>query len=79
MDIDRTGSAASSDRMTDLGLSKAVADGDSTIQDSADDGDSTDANGTSRSRSEGVFVGDQNGMPAPIPRPHAQLSSFPRR
>jgi len=62
MDIDRTGSAASSDRMTDLGLSKAVADGDS-----------TDANSTSRNRLEGFFVGDQNVMPASLPVPSGAL------
>jgi len=55
-----------SESITDPGLSAAVADGDS-----------TDANGTSRSRLEGFFVGDQNVAPASLPVPSGAVELAP--
>jgi hypothetical protein len=55
-----------SESITDPGPSAAVADGDS-----------TDANGTFRSRLEGFFVGDQNVAPASLPVPSGAVELAP--
>ncbi|MBC8009316.1 MAG: BNR-4 repeat-containing protein [Burkholderiales bacterium] len=83
---------SSSDRITDLGLSaesgsnrrqylgylgNAVADAGGTIQAYADDGDSTDASGLSRSWLEGFFVGDPVVPPAPLPVPEGAVEVAP--
>lgn len=60
MDLAAGNSAASSDRITDLGLGKAVADGDGTRPACAGDSDSTNANRTYGTTRRGLFTSHQN-------------------
>ncbi len=57
MDLAAGNSAASSDRITDLGLGKAVADGDGTRPACAGDSDSTNANRTYGITRRGLTTG----------------------